>query len=85
MVTRSDLRQRDVPIVVQKYRVRYLKASPWVGARPVLGTAPTVPRVGALTFFGRSGGYLLCRFPFPACYRVASSMLLELGQGSCSS
>ena len=55
MVTRSDLRQHDVPIVVQKYRVRYLKASPWVGARPVLGTAPTVPRVGALAFFGEEG------------------------------
>ena len=82
MVTRSDLRQHDVPIVVQKYRVRYQKASPWVGARPVLGTAPTVPRVGALTFFGEVP---LCRFPFPACYRVASSMLLEFGQGSCSS
>ena len=62
MVTRSDLRQRDVPNVVQKYRARYLKASPWVGARPVVGTAPTIPRVGALAFFGRGTPVSL---PFP--------------------
>ena len=29
------------------YRVRYLKASPWVGARSVLGKAPTVSRACA--------------------------------------
>ena len=34
------------------YYVRYLKASPWVGARPVLGTAPTVLGVGALQVLG---------------------------------
>ena len=34
------------------YCVGDLKASPWVGARPVLGTAPTVPRVGALQVLG---------------------------------
>ena len=44
---RTDLRQLEVPDVVQKYRVGYLKASSWVGARPVLGAAQTVPWVGA--------------------------------------
>ena len=33
--------------VSKMYRVGNLKASPWVDARPVLGTAPTVSRVGA--------------------------------------
>ena len=41
-----------MPADVLKYRVGYLKASPWVGARPVLGTAPTVSRVGAPQVLG---------------------------------
>ena len=52
---RIDLRQLEVPDVVQKYRVGYLKASSWVGARPVLGTAPTVPWVGVP--FSLKGGF----------------------------
>ena len=83
MAKGSDLRQLKVPDVVQKYRVKCPKASPWVGARPVLGTAPTVPWVGAPHVLWE--GVPLCRFPFPACYKVSFSMLLELGQGSCTS
>ena len=58
IVPRSDLREHELPDNVQKYRVRYLKASPWVGARPVLGTAPTVPWVVAPLSLGRGFPYL---------------------------
>ena len=51
-----DLQLREEPVLCQKiYRVSYLKASPCVGARPVLGTGPTVPRVGVPQVLGEEG------------------------------
>ena len=61
IVPRSDLREHELPDNVQKYRVRYLKASP-LGWRPSgsgsLGWRP--PFLGSVPLLGGRGGGVPC-------------------------
>ena len=50
----AHLQLRKEPACVEIYREGYLKTSPWVGARPVLGMAPNASRVGAPQVLGGS-------------------------------
>ena len=69
------------------YRVKYLKASPWFAARQVLGTAPTVSRVGAPQVLGVSpvfvsGSVRLDRGPiFPRLNQPRLGLVLQSDSG----